>query len=194
MAYGTAPHRLSPGVWATRDGRKLTPAGSAYWEHHFRTGRVTTDGHIRTPSVVQPGAADLVAEHRARVAALAKQVGHDFPAKPVLQGTPMQVAQKVRMAPGGQGGGPLSVLRAAKHGLDVAGAGIASSIGIPTGGVWSHHGGHTAALSPGAPVDRATLQTGSKIFDLATSNTVGPNLTKAVLTGKGFGKPSTMVE
>jgi hypothetical protein len=45
MAYGTAPHRIAPGVWATQDGRRLTPAGSAYWEHHHQQGMVTADGH-----------------------------------------------------------------------------------------------------------------------------------------------------
>ena len=45
MALGTAPHRIAPGVWATRDGRRLTPQGSAWWEHHHQQGLVTTDGH-----------------------------------------------------------------------------------------------------------------------------------------------------
>jgi hypothetical protein len=52
VAYGTAPHRIAPGVWATRDGRRLTPAGSAYWEHHYHQGRVSEDGHITRPQTV----------------------------------------------------------------------------------------------------------------------------------------------
>src|SRR5262245_27206896 len=62
MALGTAPHRVSPGIWATRNGRVLSAAGSAYWEHHFRTGLVSEAGHITMPSVVQrgPTAANLV--------------------------------------------------------------------------------------------------------------------------------------
>ncbi|HEY7312121.1 MAG TPA: hypothetical protein VH643_22340 [Gemmataceae bacterium] len=40
--YGTAPRRIRPGIWQTRKGRALTPAGSAYWEHRFQAG--LTDG------------------------------------------------------------------------------------------------------------------------------------------------------
>lgn len=49
---GTAPHRVSPGVWVTLGGRALTPAGSMYWEHFFRTGHTDGRGHLTTPSVM----------------------------------------------------------------------------------------------------------------------------------------------
>ncbi len=51
-SLGTAPHRISPGVWVTRGGRSLTPAGARYWEHHFRTGFTDGRGHLTTPSVL----------------------------------------------------------------------------------------------------------------------------------------------
>ncbi len=53
MPAGTAPRRVSPGVWRTRTGRTLTPDGGAYWENLFRTGHTDGKGHMRTPSVVQ---------------------------------------------------------------------------------------------------------------------------------------------
>ncbi len=53
MAAGTAPRRVSPGVWRTRTGRTLTPDGGAYWENLYRTGHTDGKGHMRTPSVVQ---------------------------------------------------------------------------------------------------------------------------------------------
>ena len=53
MAYGSAPRRVRPGVWMTRAGRTLTPAGSFYWEHKFRTGYTDGRGHMLTPSLVQ---------------------------------------------------------------------------------------------------------------------------------------------
>lgn len=49
MAFGTAPRRVAPGVWKTRTGRTLTPAGGAYWERKYRTGQTDGQGHITTP-------------------------------------------------------------------------------------------------------------------------------------------------
>jgi hypothetical protein len=51
--YGTAPRRISPGVWQTAKGRKLSAAGGAYWENKYRSGATDGRGHITTPSVVQ---------------------------------------------------------------------------------------------------------------------------------------------
>jgi hypothetical protein len=50
VALGTAPRRTSAGVWVTASGRRLTPAGSAYWENHHRQGRTDGRGQIRQPS------------------------------------------------------------------------------------------------------------------------------------------------
>ena len=63
MALGTAPHRVAPGVWATRDGRRLTPQGSAWWEHHHQQGLVTTDGHT-TPRAQAIGFGKAIAPTR----------------------------------------------------------------------------------------------------------------------------------
>ncbi len=49
---GTAPHRISPGVWVTRTGRPLTAAGARYWENFFRSGHTDGRGHLRTPSLM----------------------------------------------------------------------------------------------------------------------------------------------
>lgn len=50
---GTAPRRVSPGVWKTRKGATLSPAQSEIWERYFRTGRTDGKGHFtKTPSVV----------------------------------------------------------------------------------------------------------------------------------------------
>ena len=49
MPYGTAPRRTSRGTWQTASGRKLTPAGAAYWEHLYQQGRTDGSGHIRAP-------------------------------------------------------------------------------------------------------------------------------------------------
>src|SRR6266540_5319452 len=51
--FGTAPRRVSPGVWRTRTGRALSPSGAAYWESHYRAGRTDGRGHMTRPSVVQ---------------------------------------------------------------------------------------------------------------------------------------------
>src|SRR5438067_469898 len=50
---GTAPRRVSPGVWKTRAGRTLTPAGGAYWENLYRIGRTDGSGHMLTQSLVE---------------------------------------------------------------------------------------------------------------------------------------------
>lgn len=51
---GTAPRRISPGVWKTAKGKTLTPAQATIWEGYFHTGKTDGRGHFRkTPSVVQ---------------------------------------------------------------------------------------------------------------------------------------------
>lgn len=49
---GTAPRRVAPGVWRTRSGRTLSPAGAAYWETALREGRTDGHGHMTTPPAV----------------------------------------------------------------------------------------------------------------------------------------------
>ncbi len=49
---GTAPRRISPGVWRTRTGLNLSPAASTIWEGYFRRGRTDGRGHMTVPSVV----------------------------------------------------------------------------------------------------------------------------------------------
>ena len=46
MSQGTAPRRVSPGIWVTRNGRTLTPAGATYWENHYRQGLTDGRGHM----------------------------------------------------------------------------------------------------------------------------------------------------
>ena len=58
MAFGTAPHRVN-GVWVTREGRVLDPAGQTYWERHHQQGLVTADGHVPHPALVHPTAPGL---------------------------------------------------------------------------------------------------------------------------------------
>jgi hypothetical protein len=54
MALGTAPRRVSPGVWKTRSGKTLTPNQATVWEGYYRAGHTDGRGHFRrTPSVVQ---------------------------------------------------------------------------------------------------------------------------------------------
>lgn len=43
---GSAPRRVSPGVWKTRTGRTLTAAGAKYWENQFKAGRTDGKGHF----------------------------------------------------------------------------------------------------------------------------------------------------
>src|SRR5581483_6299342 len=43
--FGTAPRRIA-GVWYTRSGRKLTPAGQRYWEMHYQAGAADGKGHV----------------------------------------------------------------------------------------------------------------------------------------------------
>lgn len=52
MALGTAPRRVSPGVWKTRKGKTLAPAQAVVWEGYYRAGRTDGSGHMRQPSVV----------------------------------------------------------------------------------------------------------------------------------------------
>jgi hypothetical protein len=44
-------------VWVTAKGRRLTAAGSAYWENHFRQGRTDGRGHVAVQSTAQRKAA-----------------------------------------------------------------------------------------------------------------------------------------
>lgn len=43
--FGTAPRRISATEWVTRTGRRLTPAGAAYWERKYQQGLYDARGH-----------------------------------------------------------------------------------------------------------------------------------------------------
>jgi hypothetical protein len=73
---GTAPRRISPGIWATRSGRLLSAAGAAYWEHHFRQGNTDGLGHVSRPAIpTKAAAAQLPASQAAQAAAFAAARG-----------------------------------------------------------------------------------------------------------------------
>src|SRR5215831_6224612 len=57
MPLGTAPRRVSPGVWKTASGRMLPADSAAYWEHHYRQGTTDGQGHITIPQIPTRAAA-----------------------------------------------------------------------------------------------------------------------------------------
>jgi hypothetical protein len=52
-ALGTAPRRVSPGIWRTRKGATLAPAQAKVWEGYYRSGRTDGRGRMTRQSVVQ---------------------------------------------------------------------------------------------------------------------------------------------